>query len=138
MARGNVSVDSTGVRRDADEVAAIRIRRTTRRILNRSTILCPVDTGRLRASGRMDMGMGPKGPKGTVSYPVQYAAAVHDGSSPHVIKARKAKVLRFRVGGRTVYARQVMHPGSAGRPFLRDAAKEVARAEGLTFRYSAR
>lgn len=40
---------------------------------------------------------------------------------PHVITARPGGVLRFRVGGRVVYARQVRHPGTAAQPFLRPA-----------------
>jgi len=134
MARGTVSLNSSGVRTDANAVARDAVRRITRRVLTRSTVLCPVDSGRLRASGRMKIGEGPRGPQGVVEYPVNYAAAVHDGSRPHKIKARKKKALKFQMGGRTVYAKEVRHPGAQGRPFLRMAAEEIAGAEGLQFR----
>lgn len=41
------------------------------------------------------------------------------------IRPRKASVLRFTVGGRTVYAKVVHHPGVAPHPFMRPAAQEA-------------
>lgn len=137
MATGRVrllALDTAGARLDANTLTLPDVRRITRRTLNRSAILCPVDTGRLRASGRMEIGVGRRGPAGTVEYPVNYAAAVHDGSGPHVIRARKKKALKFQMGGRTVIAKSVRHPGSQGRPFLKMAAQEIASAEGFQFR----
>src|SRR5688572_22772457 len=126
MARGSVTLNSSQVRADANAVARDNVRRIARRVLNRSTILCPVDSGRLRASGRMKVGEGPRGPQAVVEYPVKYAAAVHDGSRPHTIRARKKKALKFQLGGQTVFAKSVKHPGAQGRPFLRMAAEEIA------------
>ena len=134
MARGSVSVNGPAVRADVNDIARGVVRRISRRVLNRSALLCPVDTGRLRASGRMRFGEGPRGPQGVVEYPVNYAAAVHDGTRPHVIRARKRQALKFKMGGRTVIVKSVRHPGTQGRPFLRLAAEEVAAAEGLRFR----
>lgn len=37
------------------------------------------------------------------------------GTRPHVIRPRNAKALKFNVGGRTVFARSVNHPGT--RPY---------------------
>lgn len=34
------------------------------------------------------------------------------GTHPHTIRPRKAKALRFRIGGRVVFAREVHHPGN--------------------------
>lgn len=138
MASGSVRLDNSGVRSDANAAARDVVRRISRRVLNRSAILCPVDTGRLRASGRMSLREGPRGPQGVVEYPVSYAAAVHDGSRPHTIRARKKKALKFQMGGQTVIVKSVRHPGSQGRPFLRMAAEEVASAEGFQFRRTAR
>lgn len=128
-----VVLDKVGLRADANRFSLPQVRVVTRRVLNRSTLLCPVNTGRLRASGRMSIGEAGKGPRGIVEYPVAYAAAVHDGSSPHVIRARRKKALRFKYAGRTVIVKSVRHPGSDGRPFLRQAAEEVAAAEGYRF-----
>ncbi len=131
-----LALDVAGVKADATRVSLPDVRRVTRRTLNSSAILCPVDTGRLRASGRMKVGIGRRGPTGTVEYPVKYAAAVHDGTTTHTIRARKKKALKFQVGGRTVIVKSVVHPGSQGRPFLTMAAERVASAEGLQFRRS--
>jgi hypothetical protein len=134
MADGRVVLSITATQKDADAVAKATVRRVTRKVLNRSAILCPVDTGRLRASGRMDFKDDKLGPVGTVTYPVRYAAIVHDGSKPHIIRAKRGKALKFEMGGKTVIVESVRHPGSRGRPFLRMAAQEVAAAEGFIFR----
>lgn len=131
---GKVTLDHGGIRSDANRASATEVRRIARRVLARSGILCPVDTGNLRASGVMKYSMGRRGPTGTVEYPVKYATAVHDGSGPHIIKARRKKALKFEMNGRTVYARSVKHPGTEGRPFLQTAADEVARGEGVQFK----
>lgn len=133
MANVKISLDKAGIRADVNGFSLLDVRKITRRILNRSTILCPVDTGRLRASGRMRVGESGQGPRGTVEYPVKYVAAVHDGSGPHVIRARKKKALRFKYGGRVVIVKSVKHPGSDGRPFLLQAAEEIASSEGYRF-----
>jgi hypothetical protein len=138
MARISLVLDKAGIRTDATLMSFEDVRRVTRRTLNRSAILCPVRTGRLRASGRMKFRVGARGPTGIVEYPVSYAAAVHDGSGPHVIRARKKKALKFEYNGRTVIVKSVNHPGSPGRPFLRQAAEEVASAEGFQFRRQTR
>lgn len=128
-----ISLDRAGIRDDATLFSLGDVRRTTRRVLSRSQILCPVDTGRLRASGRMKIGVIARGPRGIVEYPVKYAAAVHDGTKPHEIKARKKKALRFEYQGQTVIVKSVRHPGTEGKPFLREAAIEIAREEGDRF-----
>lgn len=45
------------------------------------------------------------------------------GTRAHIIRPRTAKVLRFRIGSRVVYARQVNHPGTPARPWLKPTAK---------------
>lgn len=45
------------------------------------------------------------------SLPVFYAEMLDEGTRPHVIVPRNAKVLVFNVGGDTVFARRVNHPG---------------------------
>lgn len=54
----------------------------------------------------------------------------HDGTSPHVIRPVRARMLRFTVGGRVVFASIVQHPGTKANPYLVDAA----RAAGLDVR----
>lgn len=42
----------------------------------------------------------------------------HFGSRPHVIRAVRARALRFVVGGRVVFAKSVQHPGLPPRRLL--------------------
>ena len=111
-----------------------RVNRVVRRTYTRSQVLVPVDTGNLRASGRMDLGRDAGALViGGVEYNAEYAAAVHNGRRALTIRAsRPGGRLKFTVGGRTVYARQVRQPARAGRPYLSTAFREVAAAEGFT------
>lgn len=71
---------------------------------------------------------------------------VNDGTRPHWIRPiggrrsrsnpNKPGMLKFTVGGRTVYARAVFHRGTRPRPFLDRALREVAAARGYRFRVS--
>ena len=109
------------------------VNRVVRRTFTRSQILCPVDTGNLRASGRMDLGSD-RGALviGGITYGARYAAAVHEGRRALTIRARRpGGKLKFTIDGRTVYATQVHQPARAGRPYLRTALQEVAPQEGF-------
>ena len=54
-----------------------------------------------------------------------YARFVEEGTVPHVIKPRAGKILRFVIEGREVFAREVIHPGYAGKPFLKPSIEMV-------------
>jgi len=43
------------------------------------------------------------------------------GTRPHVIVARRKKMLKFTIGGRDHFARMVHHPGNQPNPFLAKA-----------------
>lgn len=103
--------------------------------MNRAKVLAPVRTGRLRSSIRADPPriFSLRGSV-TVGSDLEYAAFVNDGTKPHIIRPRRAKVLRFNVGGQTVFARVVNHPGTKARPFLDRALREVAAQRGYSFR----
>lgn len=109
------------------------VNRVVRRTFTRSQVLAPVDTGLLRASGRLDLGKD-RGMLviGGVEYTARYAAAVHEGRRALTIRARGNGMLKFTVGGRVVYARSVRQPARAGRPFLAQALREVAPQEGFS------
>lgn len=111
------------------------LREAARQVVNRARVLCPVDTGRLRASIRAEQPrfFSLRGSV-TVGSDVEYAGFVNDGTKPHRIRPRNAKVLRFNVGGRTVFARVVNHPGTKAKPFLDRALREVAAQRGYSFR----
>lgn len=94
-----------------------------------------MDTGRLRASIRIEARRtATLRSKFTIGSDVEYAAFVNDGTRPHIIRPRRAQALRFRIGGRIVYAKVVHHPGTRARPFLDKALREVAAARGYSFR----
>ena len=61
---------------------------------------------------------------------VPYAAIQEYGGTTraHVIEAINAAALRFQIGGRTVFVKRVMHPGSVipARSFLATALAELA------------
>jgi hypothetical protein len=48
------------------------------------------------------------------------------GTRAHTIFATKARALRFVTEGKTIFAKSVMHPGTAMRPFLRPSVEENA------------
>lgn len=107
------------------------IRRRAPEVLNRAKVLAPVDTGRLRASGKIQYSsLFSFRPKATVIFDTDYAAFVNDGTAPHIIRPRRAQVLRFTVGGRVVFARVVHHPGTRANPFLDRALREVLAGNG--------
>jgi hypothetical protein len=107
------------------------VTRVVRRTLNRSAVLCPVDTGNLRASGSMSVGERGAMVVGQVVYTARYAAAVHEGRRALTIRAKGNGRLRFVVDGQVIYARSVRQPARAGRPFLATALREVATQEGF-------
>lgn len=47
------------------------------------------------------------------------------GTRPHIIRPRRARALRFEVGGRVVYAAYVRHPGTRPNDFLGRALREA-------------
>ncbi|WP_030684284.1 HK97 gp10 family phage protein [Streptosporangium amethystogenes] len=102
-----------------------------RQVVARAKVLAPVDTGRLRASIRVErrsfFGLRQRW---TIGSDVEYAPMVNDGTRPHLIRPRRAQVLRFKVGGKTVFAKVVHHPGTRARPFLDRALRDVARNRG--------
>ena len=108
------------------------INRTQRRVFNRSQVLCPVDTGNLRASGRRTpvVTLGNR-VSCEIVYDAEYAAAVHNGRRALTIRAKGNGRLRFEIEGRIVFAREVHQPARAGRPFLAEALREEAGRDGF-------
>lgn len=135
---GRVDLDlrnDSALNATATQASLPEVTRITRRVLNRAKVLAPVDTGRLRSSGRMDIRVTSVGPTGSVTFPVSYAQFVHEGTRAHVIRARRKKALRFTGrGGVVVFRRQVNHPGTRARPFLEQALAEIAPASGFEVR----
>lgn len=141
MAR--IRIDQADLRRVMRGASLRELENTGRRVVNRAKILCPVDTGRLRASikGKANRTWTLR-PQFTVSTNVDYAEMVHDGTRPHIIRPKRAHTLRrsargvvkpalrFEINGRIVYARVVHHPGTRARPFLDRALREETAGRG--------
>lgn len=133
VGRIRLQMDQSALTSVAKDEAYRRVGDCTRRVFNRANVLTPVDTGNLRAGNQMRVSRSAPGARGLVYNDVDYALAVHDGSGPYTIRPRKGKALKFEVGGRTVYAKSVRHPGTRGRPWMRRAGQEVAAATGFTW-----
>jgi hypothetical protein len=100
-----------------------------------ATPATPVRTGRLRAGNQMRVDA-PSGwsVQGQVFNATGYAAAVHQGTRPHLIRPRNAQALRFEgAGGGIVFAAVVHHPGTRPRPFLVEGAQIAAVRNGFRF-----
>lgn len=83
-----------------------------------------VRTGTLLATIRKNRGFTKQGPWVEVQAGrpgMRYTMVEHDGSPPHIIRARRAKSLRFMVGGQVIFRKQVRHPGTTGTKFLERA-----------------
>lgn len=130
----SIKLDKGGLLADANREARIVVNRTTRRVYNRSQVLCPVDQGYLRSTGhpRYDM-MSGRGPRGMVEYTANYAATIEKGGKARVIRAKRKKALAFEWHGRDVFFKRVKHPATKAQPFLRPAAEEIATSEGFRF-----
>jgi Bacteriophage HK97-gp10, putative tail-component len=133
MAR--IRLDRADLNRTIRGASRDELETTARQVLNRAKVLAPVDTGRLRSSLRIEsrsfLGLRTRY---TIGSDLNYASMVHDGTRPHIIRPKRAKALRFRVGGRIVYARMVRHPGTRARPFLDRALREVTASRGYRVR----
>jgi HK97 gp10 family phage protein len=109
-------------------------KRVAEQVKARAQVLAPVDTGRLRASLKIQKKLTFRGPTYTVYTNVKYAPYVENGTRPHKIRPKTKKALKFKVGGRTVFATVVNHPGTRPRPFLSRAVREVGIRNGYDVR----
>lgn len=105
-------------------------RSLTRRIANQARAAVPVRTGNLgRTIGEEPQTYRPFHVSGGVEATADYAAAVHEGSRPHLIRARRAEFLHFFWHGREMFRKSVWHPGTRARPFLRNSAERVVASD---------
>ena len=133
MAR--VRLDRAQLTRTIRGASRSELETTARQVMNRAKVLAPVDTGRLRASIRIEARRTlTLRSVFTIGSDVEYAQMVHDGTRPHIIRPKRAQALRFRIGGRIVYAKVVHHPGTKARPFLDRAMREIAGGKGYDIR----
>jgi phage gpG-like protein len=81
-----------------------------------------VRTGQLRGNLHKEWFTRPSGDVGQrVGSNVPYAHLHHDGTRPHIIRARRVPLLRYvNRQGNVVFARSVMHPGTQPNRYLSD------------------
>lgn len=95
-------------------------------IANMARAQVGVDTEALRRTIRHRTvgGRGAYGPTTRVAAGgpgVDYALIHHEGTRPHEIRPNPPRsVLKFTIGGKTVYATRVMHPGTRENKYLTD------------------
>lgn len=82
----------------------------------------PVDHGNLANSWRVQRH---GALVSSVDTSVAYALFVNEGTAPHDIYPKTARALRFTVGGRTVYAKHVHHPGTQGTHYIEQSIEQV-------------
>lgn len=131
VTRIDFELNRAGLERQAAPILRRTHSSLTRKIATQARADVPVRTGHLGRSIREDPQhfVGPFHVTGGVTAHAEYAAAVHEGSRPHVIRARRAKALSFVWHGQQVFFRKVNHPGTRARPFLRNAALRIVAAD---------
>jgi hypothetical protein len=103
----------------------------TERVVQQARADAPERTGHLKRTlvSEPVRRTGPWSLESGVAATAHYAAAVHEGARPHLIRPRNARALRFTVGGRVVFTQLVRHPGNRSNPFLSRAVHKVASAD---------
>ncbi|MET8609827.1 hypothetical protein [Streptomyces misionensis] len=92
-----------------------RLAARTRRVADIARTLAP---GSMPAYIDWHIEEGPRGLQGVVTCDHPATLYVLEGTRPHIIRPRRAKVLRFEVDGRVVYSSVVHHPGTRANNFL--------------------
>ena len=100
--------------------AAFELTAAARDVHMKAHELCPVKFGVLKGSIKYRR-LTPDGLNHMISTNSKYAVAVEKGTHAHKIVPKKAPMLAFKVGGKLVFAKEVMHPGTRPQPFLRPA-----------------
>ena len=75
---------------------------------------CPVDNGDLRNSIDVSIVNG-----SLIVKMHDYGIYVEYGTAPHIIEAKPGNTLHWKSGGKDIFAKRVMHPGTMANPFIR-------------------
>jgi hypothetical protein len=106
---------------DLDGPVVKDLLRRMRRVKFESRKLVRVRTGRLLSTIDTRVGSNSGGVYVDVvagGRGITYTGYEHDGTRPHVIRARRKKALRFMINGQVVFRTKVNHPGTTGTLFL--------------------
>jgi hypothetical protein len=105
-----------GAMRDGARRAGDEIEDAQKRTINRRT-------GRTAGTIGQSYQDTPNGAEVSVGTSDRIAGYLQHGTRPHRIEARNAKALRFEMGGGIVFAKSVMHPGTAPTEWLERAGQ---------------
>lgn len=119
------------------DLAGKDVMRVTLRVLNRAKVTTPVDTGNLRAGHQFRLTQSSNKVTGEVFNKVKYALPVHEGRRAVVIRPKDKQALAFTWHGQPMVRKWVHQPARRGRPWLRDALREVASQEGYKMQSAA-
>jgi hypothetical protein len=125
-------IDESRLNREVMRKAELFVASFVDRSVTETKKQSPVRTGHMQRTVVADRirRTGPWALESGVYVMAHYAAPVHEGARPHVIRPRNARALRFELpNGRVVFARRVNHPGNRPNPFLRNAVHRVASAD---------
>ena len=130
-----IRLDPRAVRATMTSFARRNTRDVADRVIEQARRLSPVDTGRYRAAWSKREVTTVRGVGWQVFNPVPYAEYIENGTRPHVIRPKRQDgTLRFRIGGKVVYAKIVHHPGTKAQHVLAKATRQVAGAAGYNVR----
>jgi hypothetical protein len=101
-------------------VAERRLRARTRRVADIAAAEAPGSMGSY-VDWRVEEG--PRGLQGVITCDHHAVHYVLQGTRPHLIRARRARFLRFEVGGQVMFRKVVHHPGTRANPFLQRALR---------------
>ncbi|MET9818342.1 hypothetical protein [Streptomyces sp. NPDC006355] len=92
-----------------------RLRAKTRRVADIAAAQAPGSMGDY-VDWRVEEGR--RGLQGVITCDHPAVFYVLDGTPPHIIRARRAKYLRFEVGGQVLFRKMVRHPGTDPNDFM--------------------
>ena len=82
-------------------------------------------THALQFSIHINQSRSKRGLKVRIGSDLKYAYFHHEGTRPHIIRPNNHMYLKFNVGGRVIYAKQVNHPGTRPNHFLTNPMRLV-------------
>ena len=112
--------------KDADVTTKEVLIRSANYLLTEMQVRVPVDSGDLKKS----LAIRVTGDRVIIGPDTPYAGYVEFGTKPHEIRPKTKKALAFKVGGQTVFARVVHHPGTKPNPFVQDSFDAWYRSVG--------
>lgn len=108
-------------------------RRIADEIMVEAKVLAPIKTGNLKSDIKVWHSKGSLEATIGNTLATKYAKFVHFGTKPHIIKAKKAKVLAKKIGKKGVvfFGKEVNHPGTKAQPYLQNALKNYMNNGGF-------